>query len=95
MKVIVTSEEEISRIFLHSLATYYELESNKIGANISLPPTPKKYNTRKETAKELNVSLPTLTKYVNEGLIKASRIGARVLFERSDIDNAIVKQQYK
>ena len=51
--------------------------------------TGEKLLTRKETALKLNVTLPTLTKYVKQGKIKSHRIGRRVLFKESDIINSI------
>lgn len=42
--------------------------------------------TRSEAAKRLRVSLPTLLTYEKQGLIKAQRIGRRVIFRQADID---------
>ena len=56
------------------------------------PPKPKlenKFLTRKETARKLKVSLVTLTDWVNRGRIKAHKIGGRVLFRESDVDDAL------
>jgi excisionase family DNA binding protein len=39
-----------------------------------------KYYTRKEAAKRARITLPTLDKYIQEGKIKAHRLGRRVLF---------------
>ncbi|MBA7545996.1 hypothetical protein ES705_38378 [subsurface metagenome] len=47
------------------------------------------YLTRLEVAKRLNVSLPTLNEYTKRGLIPAYRIGARVLYKESEIDDAL------
>ena len=48
-----------------------------------------KYYTRKEAAKKARITLPTLDKYIQEGKIKAHRLGRRVLFSEEDINNAI------
>lgn len=48
-----------------------------------------KYLTRKETAKLLRISLPTLGEYVKRGIIKSKKMGARVLFNENDIKEAI------
>lgn len=48
-----------------------------------------KFLTRKETAKRLKVSLVTLTDWVNRGRIKAHKIGGRVLFRESDVEEAL------
>ena len=38
------------------------------------------YGTRKEVAKELKLSLPTLTEHTKNGTLKGYRIGGRVLY---------------
>ena len=58
------------------------------------PPKPKsetKYLTRKETARRLKVSLVTLTDWVNRGRIVAHKIGGRVLFLESDVEEALAQ----
>ncbi|MEW2921269.1 helix-turn-helix domain-containing protein [Muricauda sp. ANG21] len=45
--------------------------------------------SRKETAKFLRISLPTLHDWTKEGLIRAYRIGNRVLYKKADIDQAL------
>jgi excisionase family DNA binding protein len=56
------------------------------------PPTPKpdeKYLTRQETAKILQVTLPTLSDWVKRGKIRAYKINTRIRFKKSDIENAL------
>jgi hypothetical protein len=57
----------------------------------SLPPATAKDNlkTRKETAAILNITLATLHQYTLSGKIVANRIGNRVLYKESDIQNAL------
>lgn len=43
------------------------------------------YGTRKEVAKELKISLPTLNEFTKKGIIKAYRIGGRVLYSWDEI----------
>lgn len=45
--------------------------------------------SRKETARILNISLPTLHLFTKEGIIRAYRIGNRVLYKQEDIENAL------
>ncbi len=45
--------------------------------------------TRKETAARLNITLATLHQYTLSGKIAANRIGNRVLYKESDIQNAL------
>ncbi|SMC75513.1 helix-turn-helix domain-containing protein [Moheibacter sediminis] len=45
--------------------------------------------TRKETARKLHISLGTLDSYSKLGLIKAEKIGHRVLYKKSEINEAL------
>jgi excisionase family DNA binding protein len=51
----------------------------------------KKYYTRKEVAKELHMSLPTLSERTKSGEIPAYRIGKRVLYNVEEV-NQLIKQ---
>ena len=75
--------EEHSKEFLKNIPTGTQTTSNGI-----------KYYTRKETAKEMNITLPTLNKYVKKGLIQCRKIGNRVLFSKQDIENALQKRDF-
>lgn len=48
-----------------------------------------KYLTRLEVCKALNISLPTLSRYSELGLIPAKRIGNRILYLQSDIEASL------
>ncbi|WP_445956927.1 helix-turn-helix domain-containing protein [Yeosuana sp.] len=45
--------------------------------------------TRENTAKMLCISLPTLNEWTKTGIIKAYRIGGRVLYKHDDITDAL------
>ena len=92
-KISLFTDADIRQTFLETLAYYFENNENVFNKLHNPPPNKKRYYTRKETAKELNISLPTLTKYVKNDLIKCKRIGSRILFTREDIDNAIVNRK--
>jgi len=49
--------------------------------------------TRKDVAQLLNISLPTLTKYVKKGLVPAHRLGSRILFNKIEVLNSMNKVQ--
>jgi len=55
--------------------------------------TPKKEElkllTRKDTAKLLCISLPTLHDWTKTGIVKAHRIGNRVLFKQDEVYQAL------
>ena len=56
--------------------------------------TGEKYYTRKEAARRARITMPTLDKYIQEGKIKAHRLGRRVLFSEEDIRNAIEEMPF-
>ena len=63
----------------------------RVFKEFSNPPknTDKDLKSRKETAKILSISLPTLHLFTKEGIIRAYRIGNRVLYKQEDIENAL------
>ena len=58
------------------------------------PPPAAKYLTRKETARQLNVSLPTLNEYTKRNLITGYRFGVRVMYKQSDIEASLKNMNY-
>ena len=58
------------------------------------PPTGEKYLTRKETAEQLNVSLPTLLQYTKRNLITGYRFGVRVMYKTTDIEASLKNMNY-
>ena len=50
-----------------------------------------KYLTRKEVAKLLKISLPTLNEYTKTGKIKAKKLGGRVLYRADEIENSLTE----
>lgn len=52
--------------------------------------TTPEYLTRKETAKMLGISLPTLHSYVKKGFLTAHRVGEKtVRFKKEDVEKAL------
>jgi excisionase family DNA binding protein len=47
------------------------------------------YLNRKQTAKILGISLPTLSKWQTDGTIKSFRISSRIRFKEADIEDAL------
>lgn len=56
-------------------------------------PNEKRYYSRSEVAAMLQVSLPTVHRLVNDGLLKASKIGGRTLFYAEAVDAAILEKK--
>lgn len=48
-----------------------------------------KYITRKEAAKKLRISLPTLNEYTKTGRVKGYRISGRVLYRSDEIESSL------
>ena len=51
-----------------------------------------KFDTRKETAELLHITLPTLARITKDKLIISKRVGNRILYEAEAIDEAVKKQ---
>lgn len=59
--------------------------SEAISGNQSESIKKARYLTRKEVCERLNISLPTLSRYIAKGLILAQRIGNRILIDESKL----------
>nr|WP_276903220.1 helix-turn-helix domain-containing protein [Pedobacter kyonggii] len=51
--------------------------------------------SRKETAQLLNISLPTLHSYTNQGFINAVKIGKSIRYRLNDINNSLTLMKAK
>ncbi len=75
--------QEIAAAVAEQLTPVIEqLNQNNKGYN-------EEYLTREEVSKLLKLSIPTLNLYTKKGLIKAYKIGKRVLYKRAEIDEAL------
>lgn len=75
----------------HLLLQIGQLIDTKIG---TLPQTKNKqsdYLSRKETAQLLKITLPTLHDWTKIGILKAYKIGTRVLYKEAEIKEALEK----
>lgn len=50
------------------------------------------YLTRKEVAKILRITLPTLHEWTKMGWIQSYRIGTRVLYKDNEVENTVVRK---
>ena len=87
MKIIVTTKEELEELINSSvrkgIEEYFleqELKRSK-EPNITI----------KEASKLLKVSTQTVRSYVKRGVIKAHKVGNRILIETSSIDKALTE----
>lgn len=67
--------------------------SEHLGKSTPAPLVDVGYHSRKETAKILHVSLPTLDKYTESGMIRGSRFGRRILYSLDDITTSLKQIQ--
>jgi len=85
----------MTKIVLHSfeLSDIKKVVEEVIENKLKGFSTPKKAElnllTRKDTAKLLCISLPTLHEWTKSGIIKAHRIGNRVLFKLEEVNEAL------
>lgn len=91
--LILTTPENLKQLFHEVLEEHQKKVIKQTSEKEAVSKT--KYYTCKEVATELHISLPTLNKYVKEGIIPCHRIGRRVLFKQEDMENAPVKRKFK
>jgi excisionase family DNA binding protein len=91
---IITTPHELKTLILDVFKEHQLLTPKTENTPLNGEETAKKYYSRKETAEQLNITLPTLNKYVKNGIIKSHRIGNRVLFKVLDIENALTNRKF-
>tara|TARA_R110002020_G_scaffold405057_3_gene615117 strand:- start:3454 stop:3741 length:288 start_codon:yes stop_codon:yes gene_type:complete len=85
MKIIVTNQEDLEALVktsvVQSLDQYYQQKSKaeKQSTNLSV----------KEAAQLIKVSELTIRNYIKKGLIKADRIGNRIIINRERFEESI------
>ncbi len=88
--------EQLGELLLYKMRQELKSCLNELKGSFEAPKDEKLYS-RKETAAKLNISLVTLTKYVNEGRIVAHKVGSssgfRVLFKAEDIEKCLSKKK--
>lgn len=90
-RVVMIQPDEFKEEFKSELI---EELSNLIDSRLSRPeqPSQKKYMTRSEVCELLSVSLPTVDLLAKEAVLKAHKIKNRVLFVRSEVEQAVEKK---
>lgn len=85
----------MTKILLHSFElsdikkVVEEVLENKLKGFQNSKKTELKFLTRKDTAKLLCISLPTLHEWTKTGIVKAHRIGNRVLFKQEEVNQSL------
>ena len=68
-----------------------EVLEKKLKALLPQPKSDLKFLSRKETAKLICISLPTLHEWTKTGIIDAHRIGNRVLYKLEEVNQALTQ----
>lgn len=72
---------ELAKVISNEIKKHFPTPSNKVE-----PPTDKEqYYTRKEVCDLFHISLVTLNKHTKTKRLNAHRIGARVLYKKSEV----------
>lgn len=53
-----------------------------------------RYYGRKEVAEMLHISLPTLARLMEDGILVGKRVGGRILYDAATIDKAVSENQH-
>lgn len=85
IQLITITKEDLKELLKNSiLEALNESEKNQSPIEKELC-----YLTREETSKKLHLSLTTLDTYTKKGFINAVKIGHRVLYKESDINDSL------
>jgi len=90
-QVILTSNEELRNLIKEELLNgcLPELINSVIAPYFNKEePKPPIYLSRNEVAKIFKITLPTLKKHTESGLIKAHYIGRRILYDQNELNSA-------
>jgi excisionase family DNA binding protein len=73
-----------------------QLIENKIRQNNNQPQKQdqSKFISRKEVAKLLKISLPTLNDWTKSGLLNSYRIGTRVLYKPDEVEQSLTQRNF-
>jgi excisionase family DNA binding protein len=87
MKLIITTKEELEELVKTSVKLaleeyFFEQELKKLK---------EPHTTIRQAAKQLKVSEQTVRSYIKRGLIKARKVGNRVLIDTKSIEKALTE----
>lgn len=94
-QIVIHNVEFSADEFINRIA---EILSDKVSQAIPKEEKPTNYLSRKETAKLLKISLPTLDKYLKEGYLKSYRIGNKIRLKEDEVETAmeeVMSMKYK
>ena len=83
-EIVITTKTELIELIGSIIAPFFELKEKPKPEKIQ-----SRYLTRKEVAELFNISLPTLQKHTDSGLLKAVYIGRRVLYDQNELSKSV------
>lgn len=89
---------EIQNITIEELQNIIEKSNQKLISEMfakSQKAVDNEFITRKAAAQILGISLPTLDKYIREGLVSAAHINGRYRLRKSDVINSLTEVKHK
>ncbi len=92
-QIITTSYEpdEFQKLIADCVSRTVKIE---VASILSIPKSAKEILTRQETAELLDISLPTLHDYTKKGFIIAFKLGNKVRYKISDINDSLTKRDF-
>ena len=85
-QIIITTQEELSEMIDLSIAKRINPMRDLINKKLN----PQKKNiTVKEAAARLNVTELTVRNYIKRGLVKASKVGRRIVINLESLENSL------
>jgi len=97
VKLIITTPEENNQPIFDYLDKKFEevkklyIESFQEIRESYQPKEPTKYLTKREVSKMLCINLASVNNWTNKKILQSYRIGGRVLYKRSEIEESIIK----
>lgn len=88
-ELVIMAKEEVKAIVRHEMARAFEHFEERQSKRRN-----KIYISRKEAAKKIGCSLPTLWKLDKNGELPASRAGTKVLYELGQIERFLENSKY-
>jgi hypothetical protein len=71
------------------------LKAEQTQSPIKILEQPEQFLDRRETADMLKITLPTLNKYTKRNLITGHKIGSRVLYKKSEVEQSLIKRNFQ
>ena len=88
--LIQISEQQLRNLISEAMLIALANHKSTTSQEITSLPTSDKLLTKNEAAEYLKISLPTLSKYINDGFVKSYSVaGTRMRFKASDLDKSL------